>query len=232
MPGRPPSPGGAPYSEYPDGRVARFPGGELLAGGTPGPAPRRGVAKIGVVTAAVIIVVIGGTAGAIAMTGGSGGTNAADASPPSAVELQNAAAERHKLSAQRASRAARRDFARRPALAPKGTPLPGDAGNPVPAGEAQKIAKALLPKYGFDPDTQFGCLVELWEHESHWRVTAGSPNGPYGIPQANPGSKMASAGPDWMNDATTQIKWGLAYIKGRYDGPCNAWASFQAKGWY
>jgi hypothetical protein len=227
-------PGGAPYTEHTDVRVAGFPAGELLAADAPRTAPRRGVAKIGVVTAAAIIVVIGGTAGAIAMTGGSGDTNttAADASPPSAVDLRNAEAERQKLSAQRATRAARRDFARRPALAPKGTPLPGDAGNPVPAGEAQKIAKELLPKYGFNPDTQFGCLVELWDHESHWRVNAGSPNGPYGIPQANPGSKMASAGPDWLNDATTQIKWGLGYIKNRYDGPCGAWTSFQSKGWY
>jgi hypothetical protein len=203
---------------------------------TPRSAPRRGFVKIGVMAAAAVVVVGGGTAGAIAMTGGSDpkDTPGAGASP-SQVELRNAETDRQALSLQHATRAARRDFARRPALAPKGTPLPGDApdaGNPVPAGEAQKIAKALMPKYGFDPDTQFGCLVELWERESHWRVTAGSPGGPYGIPQANPGSKMAGGGPDWLHDATTQIKWGLGYIKGRYDGPCGAWAAFRAKGWY
>jgi hypothetical protein len=106
------------------------------------------------------------------------------------------------------------------------------AGNPVPAGEAQRIAKALLPKYGFNPDTQFGCLVNLWNRESHWNVHAGSPGGPYGIPQANPGSKMASAGSDWLNSASTQINWGLGYIKGRYGGPCDAWSHFQSAGWY
>jgi hypothetical protein len=192
-----------------------------------------------VVAAAATLVVVGGTAGAIAMTGGSDGGESdvpvTSVRTPSAVELRNAEDARRKLSAQHASRAARRDFARHPGLAPKGTPLPqesADAGSPVPVGEAQKIAKALLPKYGFNPDTQFGCLVELWERESHWRTTAGSPGGPYGIPQANPGSKMSSAGPDWENDATTQIKWGLDYIKGRYDGPCDAWSTFQSRGWY
>jgi hypothetical protein len=253
-PGHMPFPGGgAPYSQaqyagtpypaapYADVRAAGFPGGEQLLGERtppPGrPAARRGFVKAGVVAAAATLVVAGGTAGAIAMTGGSDTTetetSVVSMRTPSAVELRNAEDARHRLSAQRATRAARRDFTRRPSLAPKGTPLPGDAaGGPVPVGEAQKIAKALLPKYGFDPDTQFGCLVELWERESHWRTTAGSPGGPYGIPQANPGSKMSSAGPDWQNDATTQIKWGLEYIKARYDGPCDAWATFKSRGWY
>jgi hypothetical protein len=147
----------------------------------------------------------------------------------------------------RAARAARRDAVKPPALGVRGTPPPEPkeeedeaqreprdtpAGNPVPAGEAQRIAKAMLPKFGFDPDTQFGCLVELWNRESSWNVHAGSPDGPYGIPQANPGSKMASAGSDWMNSAATQIEWGLGYIKGRYNTPCGAWSHFQSAGWY
>jgi hypothetical protein len=63
-------------------------------------------------------------------------------------------------------------------------------------------------------------------------VTAANPNGAYGIPQALPGSKMGSAGPDWQTDATTQITWGLGYIKARYGSPCGAWAHSQATGWY
>jgi hypothetical protein len=43
---------------------------------------------------------------------------------------------------------------------------------------------------------------------------------------------MASAGPDWQTNATTQITWGLDYIGGRYGTPCNAWSSWQANGWY
>jgi len=53
-----------------------------------------------------------------------------------------------------------------------------------------------------------------------------------GIPQALPGSRMASVGPDWQNSAATQIKWGLQYIEGSYGSPCAAWAHEEASGWY
>jgi hypothetical protein len=80
---------------------------------------------------------------------------------------------------------------------------------------------------------QFSCLDPLWDHESGWSVTAANPgSGAYGIPQALPGSRMASAGPDWQTNAATQIKWGLEYIKGSYGSPCAAWAHEQATGWY
>jgi hypothetical protein len=72
----------------------------------------------------------------------------------------------------------------------------------------------------------------MWTRESGWRVNAANPSGAYGIPQALPGSKMASAGPNWQTDATTQIKWGLGYIKARYNSPCDAWALWQQQGWY
>ena len=74
--------------------------------------------------------------------------------------------------------------------------------------------------------------MTLWNHESGWRVHAANGSGAYGIPQALPGSKMGSAGPDWQNNAETQIKWGLGYIASRYGTPCGAWSSWQANGWY
>jgi hypothetical protein len=102
---------------------------------------------------------------------------------------------------------------------------------PTP-GSAKAIAKQLLADRGWGDD-QFSCLVTLWNHESGWRVHAANPSGAYGIPQALPGSKMASAGPDWQDNAETQIKWGLGYIKSRYGTPCGAWSSWQAQGgWY
>ena len=52
------------------------------------------------------------------------------------------------------------------------------------------------------------------------------------IPQALPGSKMATAGADWATNAATQVEWGLGYIQGRYGAPCGAWAHSQAVGWY
>ena len=56
--------------------------------------------------------------------------------------------------------------------------------------------------------------------------------GAYGIPQALPGAKMASAGPDWQTSAATQITWGLDYIKSTYGSPCAAWDHEEASGWY
>ena len=54
----------------------------------------------------------------------------------------------------------------------------------------------------------------------------------YGIPQALPGSKMASAGSDWESNPATQIEWGLGYIADIYGTPCGAWDHSQSNGWY
>jgi len=102
----------------------------------------------------------------------------------------------------------------------------------VPSGSAQQVAQQMLSQYGWSA-SQFSCLQPLWALESGWSVTAENPSsGAYGIPQALPGSKMASAGSDWQTDAATQIRWGLTYIKGLYGSPCGAWAHEQADGWY
>ena len=113
----------------------------------------------------------------------------------------------------------------------------GPAASPQPpavaaSGSPQQIAAAMLGSFGWSSG-QFSCLDPLWEHESGWSVTAYNPGtGAYGIPQAMPGGKMASAGPDWQTDAATQIRWGLGYIKDTYGSPCGAWAHEEATGWY
>ncbi|MCL2735056.1 MAG: ubiquitin-like domain-containing protein [Propionibacteriaceae bacterium] len=102
----------------------------------------------------------------------------------------------------------------------------------VTPGSAQAIAYDMVIARGWD-DGQFQCLVNLWNRESGWNVSAhNKSSGAYGIPQALPGSKMASAGADWQTNPATQITWGLGYITGRYGTPCSAWSSFQSKGWY
>jgi hypothetical protein len=100
------------------------------------------------------------------------------------------------------------------------------------SGSPQQIAQAMLASFGWS-SSQFSCLDPLWAHESGWSVTAyNAGSGAYGIPQALPGSRMASAGPDWQTSAATQIRWGLEYIKGDYGSPCGAWDHEQATGWY
>jgi len=124
--------------------------------------------------------------------------------------------------------------------APKAAASPSAAASstpttsPVPAasGSPRSIAQAMLYSFGWSA-SQFACLEPLWEHESGWSVSASNPStGAYGIPQASPGSKMASAGPDWKTNASTQIKWGLGYIKDTYGSPCAAESHEQADGWY
>ena len=103
---------------------------------------------------------------------------------------------------------------------------------PAASGSPQSVAKAMLGSFGWSA-SQFSCLEPLWEEESGWSVTASNPStGAYGIPQAVPGSKMASAGADWQTSAATQIRWGLTYIKDTYGSPCAAWSHEQANGWY
>ncbi|MER8094542.1 aggregation-promoting factor C-terminal-like domain-containing protein [Streptomyces goshikiensis] len=83
------------------------------------------------------------------------------------------------------------------------------------------------------PAGQFQCFSNIVNHESTWNykaVNAGS--GAYGLVQALPGSKMASAGADWRSNPATQIKWGLNYMNERYGSPCGAWSFWQANSWY
>jgi hypothetical protein len=109
---------------------------------------------------------------------------------------------------------------------------PAASAVPAATGSAQSVAKAMLGSFGWS-SSQFSCLQPLWAGESGWRVTATNPStGAYGIPQAMPGSKMASAGSDWRTNAATQIRWGLTYIKSTYGSPCAAWSHAQADGWY
>jgi len=99
-------------------------------------------------------------------------------------------------------------------------------------GSAEGYALSQLPTYGWGQD-QFSCLVQLWTRESGWNAAAdNTSSGAYGIPQALPGSKMASAGADWQTNPDTQIRWGLGYIQRSYGAPCQAWAHETSAGWY
>lgn len=90
----------------------------------------------------------------------------------------------------------------------------------------------MLGAYGWSSG-QMPCLVDLWDKESGWDAFAENPgSGAYGIPQALPGDKMASAGADWRTNPATQVRWGLGYIKDEYGSPCGAWRHSEADGWY
>ncbi|MFR9674402.1 transglycosylase SLT domain-containing protein [Streptomyces sp. TR06-5] len=93
--------------------------------------------------------------------------------------------------------------------------------------EVQSMARQIV---GAD---QFQCFSNIVDHESGWDYTASNPSsGAYGLVQALPGSKMATAGADWRTNPATQIEWGLNYMNDRYGSPCGAWDFWQANSWY
>ena len=216
----------------------------------------RKLSKITVAIAGVTVIVPAAIAAGLTTSGASDGNSpsklamvgakTATAHPDARMRLAGAA--RHEVgklevSRVRADRAARRAAARRAAerraqqVAAAATPPPAPSPQ-APAAPAaqpsvnpQQIAAGMLGSFGWS-SSEFGCLVSLWNLESGWNVYASNPSGAYGIPQALPGSKMASAGPDWQSNAATQIRWGLGYIKSLYGSPCGAWSHEQASGWY
>ncbi|MBT9256865.1 hypothetical protein KMZ32_12975 [Phycicoccus sp. MAQZ13P-2] len=130
--------------------------------------------------------------------------------------------------AEREARAARDHAAQGGASTPV---VGGGGGSPA---SAQRTARSLLGAHGWGGD-QFGCLVDLWNGESGWSWSATNPSsGAYGIPQALPSWKMASAGSDWLTNPTTQVRWGMEYIQRAYGSPCAAWGAWQARSphWY
>jgi cell wall-associated NlpC family hydrolase len=119
------------------------------------------------------------------------------------------------------------------AATPTAAPVPasGNPASPAALNQYQSFAQTLADTT-WGPG-QFPYLNLLWERESGWNPAAVNPvSGAFGIPQALPAVKMASAGPDWATDPYTQIIWGIGYIQATYGTPQAAWAHELAYGWY
>jgi hypothetical protein len=91
----------------------------------------------------------------------------------------------------------------------------------VAVGAVQRYALSVLSP------AQYGCLAAIVHREdpswSPTRYNQGG-SGAYGIPQALPGWKMATAGADWRTNGITQVKWMIGYVKAKYGSACSAWA--------
>jgi hypothetical protein len=99
--------------------------------------------------------------------------------------------------------------------------------------DPKEIARQILKnKYGYG-SSQFSCFNNIIMRESMWKINAtNASSGAYGIPQALPGSKMATIASDWRTNPATQIIWGIEYMKDRYGSPCGAWGFKSSHGWY
>jgi hypothetical protein len=73
-------------------------------------------------------------------------------------------------------------------------------------------------------------LRELWQHESGWNPTALNPrSGACGIPQSI-SCPYPLGRKRWI--VVRQVRWGLAYIDGRYTAPSRALNHFYSHRWY
>jgi len=147
-----------------------------------------------------------------------------EAADKAAAEARTAAGKAHDL--------AQRVVAKKAADKAKASGATVPYNGPIPTSCKEFVGNretgcALMLDAGFGID-QFPCLNNMWNKESGWNHRAANPNGAYGIPQAFPGSKMASIADDWKTNPATQIKWGLGYIKGKYKTPCGAWTHWEA----
>ena len=142
-----------------------------------------------------------------------------------AAEQKRIKAEAKAAAKRKAKREGKEKAAQKRALANRGYE-PG-------VTDPREIARQIMKnKFGYDDD-EYSCFNNIIIRESMWKINATNPSsGAYGIPQALPGSKMASAGSDWRTNPATQIIWALGYIKDRYGSPCEAWSFKRAKGWY
>lgn len=108
------------------------------------------------------------------------------------------------------------------------SPSAASLGTTTPAGEIQSWAHDYLISNGYS-EADFTAANFIISHESGWSPTATNPSsGAYGLPQALPGSKMASAGADWQTNYQTQFKWFVNYCKDRYGSISGAYAYWQA----
>jgi len=118
----------------------------------------------------------------------------------------------------------------RPRAAPRSTPRPVSTRTSRGDFSVTAARRYALGRLG---SRQFACLDTLVQRESGWRVTAtNKSSGAYGLPQALPGSKMGKYGSDWKTNATTQLRWMIAYVNGRYGSACQALSHAQRTGWY
>jgi hypothetical protein len=185
------------------------------------------VAATGLAVSSGIVVEDGGLADSASAALASAGADHQPDSAPATVDLS----DREQTTSRSADRRTTADALRAKGLDQR----PGGQATrteDLSSQDPRDIARVLLAQYGFSSE-QFGCLDSLYMSESDWDVHADNPySSAYGIPQALPGSKMASAGPDWQHDAATQIRWGLEYIQDSYGSPCSAWSFKQSHNWY
>lgn len=111
---------------------------------------------------------------------------------------------------------------------PVETPAPTPPAPPTPPTTHEGIMQAA----GISP-SDYGYVDYIISHESSWRWNAREPNtGAYGLCQALPATKLATAGLDWQTNPVTQLKWCSSYAVSRYGSWAGAYQTWVAQRWW
>lgn len=99
---------------------------------------------------------------------------------------------------------------------------------PVSSNKQDLMAQAGIPQ------SDWSYVDSIISRESGWRHTIwnSTGSGAYGLCQALPGAKMASAGADWQTNPVTQLKWCHGYAIGRYKSWAAAHSFWNANHWW
>lgn len=150
-------------------------------------------------------------------------------------KAQAAAAEKARLAALAAADAAQAAEAAHIVT----TPAPSVPVAPVVSYDGNDIMAAAGAGVG-----DYGFIRYIISHEGHWdpcvvnggahdcSYAASGGQRAYGICQALPGSKMASAGVDWATNPVTQMRWCTGYAENRYGSWGGAYAAWLAQSWW
>lgn len=102
----------------------------------------------------------------------------------------------------------------------------------VVRGASVTGSKGDMARAGISPN-DFTYVDFIVQKESGWNYRArNASSGAYGLCQALPGSKMASAGSDWATNPVTQLRWCDGYAKGRYGSWAAAYSFWQRNHWW
>ena len=100
---------------------------------------------------------------------------------------------------------------------------------------AKWYAKAhIASRYNWG-SKQFGCLVSLWNRESHWNFQSTNRRGHvFGIPQTKVSNinEFGIGLATYMKTPELQVQIGSRYISYRYGSPCAALDHSHRHGWY
>ncbi len=124
-----------------------------------------------------------------------------------------------------------------PIPTPEPTPVPTPIPTPVPvlSGKEQLMQAAGIAQ------SDWAAVDYIVSRESSWRhcvrnggvVDCANHGGvAYGLCQALPATKMATAGVDYMTNPVTQLKWCNAYAHSRYGGWQAAYNFWVARHWW